>query len=255
MVANRLAYLAETYSLLPKNQFGARKRRSTTQALAILQEKIYEAWQEGKVLSLISLDVKGAYNEVDKAVLLKRSRQRQIPGTLVRWVDAFCSDRQASIVVNGEVSATVDLPHAGLSQGSPLSPILFLFFSADLVQTQINKSRGAIAFVHDYNAWVTGPTSEVNVRRIQEDVVSKAEAWEEASGASFAPEKTVLVHFSRNPRRLINQVPLSVRGKAIMDSPQAKLLGVILNQGLKYTIHAARMTKRALTAVRMLKSL
>jgi len=36
---------------------------------------------------------------------------------------------------------------AGLPQGSPLSPILFLFFNFNLVQTKTNKNQGAIAFV------------------------------------------------------------------------------------------------------------
>jgi hypothetical protein len=40
----------------------------------------------------------------------------------------------------GQLSETHSLPQAGLPQGSPLSPILFLFFNADLVQRQINGS-------------------------------------------------------------------------------------------------------------------
>ena len=117
VVAERLSYLAETYSLLPKNQFGARKRHSTVQALSLLQEKIYDAWRDGNVLNLVSFDVKGAYNGVDRSVLLRRLRCRQVPEVMVRWVDSFCSNRQACVVVNGETSDMVDLPQAGLPQG------------------------------------------------------------------------------------------------------------------------------------------
>ena len=116
VVAERLSYLAETHSLLPKNQFGARKRHSTVQALSLLQEKIYDAWRDGKVLSLVSFDVKGAYNGVDRNVLLGRLRCRQVPEVVVRWVESFCSNRQACVVVNGETSGMVDLPLAGLPQ-------------------------------------------------------------------------------------------------------------------------------------------
>jgi hypothetical protein len=35
--------------------------------------------------------------------------------------------------VNGQASEARELEQAGLPQGSPLSPILFLFFNADLV--------------------------------------------------------------------------------------------------------------------------
>jgi hypothetical protein len=49
------------------NDVGARKRRSTGQALQPLQEEqIYKGRRNRKVVSLISFDVKGAYNGVFK---------------------------------------------------------------------------------------------------------------------------------------------------------------------------------------------
>ncbi|OAQ58910.1 reverse transcriptase [Purpureocillium lilacinum] len=150
VVAERISYVVETYGLLPANHFGARKRRSAEQALLLLQEQIYKAWRARKVLSLVSFDVKGAYNGVCKERLLQRMRARGLPDKLVRWVDAFCSSRTASIVVNGHTSAVRELPQAGLPQGSPLSPVLFLFFNADLVQRRIKAAGGSIAFIDDY---------------------------------------------------------------------------------------------------------
>jgi hypothetical protein len=96
--------MVETFGLLPANHFGARKKRSTEQALMLLQESIYKAWRGKKVLSLISFDVKGAYNEVYKDRLLQRLAARAVPAELVWWIDAFCSDRTATILVNGHVS-------------------------------------------------------------------------------------------------------------------------------------------------------
>lgn len=159
VVAERLLYVAETHGLLPTNHFGARKRRSAEQALLLLQEHIYKAWRRRQVVSLISFDVKGAYNGVCKERLLQRLLARRIPEGLVRWIDAFCSGRTATIEVNGQSSQPRALPQAGLPQGSPLSPILFLFFNADLVQHPMDRNGGAIAFVDDYTAWVAGPTA------------------------------------------------------------------------------------------------
>ncbi|KJZ69202.1 hypothetical protein HIM_11402 [Hirsutella minnesotensis 3608] len=157
VVAERISYAVETYGLLPANHFGARKRRSAEQALLLLQEQVYKAWRNHKVLSLISFDVKGAYNGVCKDRLLERMKARGIPAELVRWVDAFCSGRKASLVVNGYTSEQRELPQAGLPQGSPLSPILFLFFNADLVQRRVKAESGSIAFVDDYSARRNGP--------------------------------------------------------------------------------------------------
>ncbi|EAQ84319.1 hypothetical protein CHGG_10723 [Chaetomium globosum CBS 148.51] len=144
VIAERLSHAVETCGLLPANHFGARKRRSTEQALLLLQEHIYKAWRARKVLSLISFDVKGAYNGVFKDRLLQRLKARGIPEPLVKWIDAFCSKRTATIAVNGFTSGRQELPQAGLPQGSPLSPVLFLFFNADLVQHKIDANGGAI---------------------------------------------------------------------------------------------------------------
>ncbi|KAM0724078.1 hypothetical protein Q7P37_000258 [Cladosporium fusiforme] len=163
VVADRLSFAVETYGLLPANHFGARKQRSAEQALLLLQERIYSAWRSKKMVSLVSFDVKGAYNGVYKDRLLQRLRGRGIPSDLVNWICAFCSERTATIVVNGQVSAVRDLEQAGLPQGSPLSPILFLFFNADLVQQRIDQNGGAIAFVDDYTAWVVGATAAENM--------------------------------------------------------------------------------------------
>jgi hypothetical protein len=76
-------YAVKTYRLLLDNHFGARKLRSTEQALLVLQEQVYKAWRSGKVLSLISFDVKGAYNGVYKERLLQRLQARGIPLALV----------------------------------------------------------------------------------------------------------------------------------------------------------------------------
>ena len=132
VVAERISYTVETYGLLPTNHFGAQKQRSAEQALLLLQEQIYTTWWGHRIVSLVSFDVKGAYNGVCKERLLQRMRARGIPEKLLQWIEAFCSERTATIQINGQASEVRSLPQAGLPQGSPLSPILFLFFNADL---------------------------------------------------------------------------------------------------------------------------
>jgi hypothetical protein len=83
---------------------------------------------------MLTFDTKGAYNWVYKERLLERLTERGIPPGLVQWVGAFCSGRGASISINGLVTLQEALSQSGLPQGSPLSPILFLFSNADLVQ-------------------------------------------------------------------------------------------------------------------------
>ncbi|RKK24129.1 hypothetical protein BFJ67_g16781 [Fusarium oxysporum f. sp. cepae] len=253
VVAERISHAVETHGLLPTNHFGARKQRSAEQALVLLQEHIFSAWRSRQVVSLISFDVKGAYNGVCKERLLQRMKARGIPEDLLRWIDSFCSERTATIVINGQSSESRPLPQAGLPQGSPLSPILFLFFNADLVQTQIDRNGGAIAFVDDYTAWVSGPTAQSNQRGIQA-VIDKALDWERRSGATFEAEKTAIIHFTRYTGR-VDSEPFIIKGERVFPKDQVKILGVIMDSRLHYKQHISRAATKGLEAAMELKRL
>ena len=69
VMAQKLAYLSNTYSLLPYNNFGGQKQKSIIDALLVIQEKIYQAWRDKKVMSLIIFDVKEAFSRVTVDVL------------------------------------------------------------------------------------------------------------------------------------------------------------------------------------------
>jgi ribonuclease HI len=253
IIAERISHAVETYGLLPTSHFGARKQRSAEQALLLLQEQIYAAWRGRRVLSLISFDVKGAYNGVCKERLLQRVKARGIPEVLLRWVEAFCSERTATIQINGQASEARSLPQAGLPQGSPLSPILYLFFNADLVQRQIDGQGGAIAFVDDFTAWVTGPTAQSNRNGI-EAIVNEALDWEKRSGATFEAEKTAIIHFAPKAHKS-DPEPFIIKGETVEPKDHVKILGVIMDTRLKYKEHVARAASKGLEAAMELRRL
>jgi len=190
---------------------------------------------------------------VYKERLLQRLRARRIPSSLCRWVDAFCFDRTATLSVNGYDSKKQGLPQAGLPQGSPLSPILFLFFNADLVKKKIDSNEEALTFVDDYTAWVTGSSAEANIEDIQR-IISKATTWKRRSDVTFEEEKTVLIHFTRNDARLSNAT-VNIKGQEVQPATEVKLLGVVMNMELRYRNHMALAVTKELKVAMALKRL
>lgn len=69
------------------------------------------------------------------------------------------------------------LPQAGLSQGSFLSHIVYLFFNSDLLQEVINKNKGSMGFIDDYTAWVVSPTIAENLKKIRATIIPRFENW------------------------------------------------------------------------------
>jgi hypothetical protein len=256
VIATRISHLVEEHHLLPENHFGARSRRSCEQALNILVERIHGAWRGQKVLSLVSFDVKGAYNGVACQVLVWRLRQSRIPECIIQWIQSFCSHRWASIIVNSSCSEEMEIPHAGLPQGSPLSPILFLFMNAALTKVEITETEGAIAFVDDYTHWIVGSSAEENTIRLQREVIPRALEWASASGASFEAEKTSLIHFTRSKQRCqLPPMPLWVDQVAVAPRPWVKILGVLMDQRMHFREHVAAAAKKGFRAALGLKRL
>ncbi|KAJ6436634.1 reverse transcriptase [Purpureocillium lavendulum] len=131
---------------------------------------------------------------------------------------------------------------AGLPQGSPLSPVLFLFFNADLVQRRIDCYGGSIAFVDDFTAWVTGPTAQSNRNGIKA-IIAEALDWERRSGATFEARKTCIIHFARKAYKL-ERSPTRLR-----------VLGVIMDSELRYRKHIAWAATKGLEAAMELQRL
>lgn len=173
----------------------------------------------------------------------------------MEWIHDFCINRKVCVIVNGFTSEVEDLPQAGLPQGSPLAPILFPFFNANLVQFKI-EDGGSVALVDDYTAWVVGDSAERNTRRIQREILRQLEKWEKESGAVFESSKTAFIHFTRTfSLSRDSDMPLQFKQNMIDPNQSVKILGVIMDQGLRYREHVVGKADKAFEAALALKRL
>ena len=85
------------------------------------------------------------------------------------------SDCHASIGFNNFCTEMSPLVNAGLTQGLPLSPILFTFFNSDLVNQHITFHGSALAFIDDCFCWRVGHSTEENLAKIQSEDIPQIE--------------------------------------------------------------------------------
>ncbi len=137
---------------------GACPGRSIDTALDFLVQQIHATWQnKDGVATLLSLDMTGAFDRVVPARLQHNMRGKKYPEWIVKWVGSFISNRTTTLCLPG-YNTDVFPTHTGIPQGSSLSPILFLFYNANLneICNPTTLPASETGFVDDVNALAFG---------------------------------------------------------------------------------------------------
>lgn len=152
-----LLSLAAANNLLPPQQTGARRERSTETALELSVESVHSVWNCNRknVATLLSLDgaEARAFDRVSHPRLLHHLRTNGIPEYIVKWAESFLTDRSTSVTVRRSTNEIL-LVNAGIPQGSPISPVLFPFFNAQHIEECANSG---------FRVQVGGPVDDVHL--------------------------------------------------------------------------------------------
>jgi hypothetical protein len=199
LIAKRIGKAADENHLHPDTQMGARAGRSTEMALELLTRQIHTIWSsKWHVATLLLVDISGAFDIVNPIRLLDILRKKRFPYWIVRWVQAFITTWNTTLVIQGHETPPFQV-EVGVPQGSPLSPILFLLYIAELHEIYNCPREGllGIGFSDDTNLLAYSKSIEANCRNL-EYVHEKLLQWAQKHRMKFAPRKYELIHFTRS---------------------------------------------------------
>jgi len=167
VVTDRASHILETHGLLPATHFGSRPGRSTEDSL-LLETTIKHAWRQHKVASVLFLDIEGAFPNAVTDQLLHNMRKHRLPPEIVGFTERLLDDRKTKLRFNDYESEWFLLRN-GIGQGDPLSMLLYMIYSSDLVDTA-RKENGelALAFINDTALVVVGKTFEETHQKLKD---------------------------------------------------------------------------------------
>src|SRR5665213_1346058 len=215
-----------------------------------ITEQVHTIWGlpgSQQVATLLSLDILGAFDYVSHERLKYNLYKRRVPTALVRWISSFLQERETTIKVFEGESEQFRVV-TGIPQGSPISPILFLFFIADLLEVVNNDALrvSAVGFVDDTNILTYGGSTERNCK-ILEETHRKYLDWAATHSAKFAPEKYEVIHLIRTPRRF-NITAAPIFGTVRLDTKQhIRVLGVQIDTKLRWGPHMAKVKEKTVS--------
>jgi hypothetical protein len=196
---------------------------------------------------MLGLDIAGAFDNVSHERLLHVLWKKGIPKWMIQFIQDFLSKRHTRISFAGYTSERIQV-NAGIPQGSPLSPILFLFFIAELLEEFQQPGCDNVfgfGFIDDTTLVAWGDTAADNCRRLTE-AHSRCIAWAKRYGAKFAPDKYQLMHFTRKRDRN-NDLASTVRidgAEAELCWKSIRILGIWVDPKMQWKEQSAVAARR-----------
>ncbi|EDN02399.1 predicted protein [Histoplasma mississippiense (nom. inval.)] len=255
ILATRISQAVEEHQLLPRTHVGGRKGMSTEHALHGLMELIYQSWDNDQVASLLLLDVTGAFDHVSHPRLLHNLRKRRMDEKIVGWVASFLQSRTTTIQLREYTTEPLHV-ETGIPQGSPISPVLYLFYNADILEDAPLRVTGAAAggWIDDIYFFTSSCTTDENCRKLAR-MHGRAEAWSATHGSKFDLKKYQFIHLTRNPRRHDVQRALTISDLTIAPTKEVRYLGVMLDQQLRWGPQIQHIESRTSLTLNALRSL
>lgn len=238
LVARRLAWASIHYGVLHSHQAGALPKRSAVDFVTALVHDKEEALYYGKVATLVTMDIQGAFDTVMRNRVVLRLREQGWPLHLVHWAGSFKHDRSARVRYQDITTPTSPL-QCGLPQGSPVSPILFLIYIEPIYRLGNPKDR--FGYADDTAILRIGESLNETAEAASEDM-QELLTWGTANGVSLDPDKTEVMHFSRRGNTTCPPVRHDT-GK--IPGTSIRWLGIWLDRNLTFKTHVEKWTAKA----------
>ena len=264
----RLDRDVEQRDLLGDVQFGFRKGKRTTDALFILSALLEKQKKSGKKIAMAFLDIKKAYDRVDRTILWRTLSKLGYGGKFLRVLQSLYKDISAVTSLNELQSDPINLKK-GLRQGCVLSPLLFALYIKDVGDALIQSKCGveiegikipALFFADDMVLMAPEEKEMNKLLEITYKVISEKKlsfnaakckvlvSWRDTANQSPWHLGPDVIHEATSYRYL--GVPISLRGKTFrhhFKSQLCKIRGVakIIKNVARSGINATTLTKNS----------
>lgn len=231
LIKNRMVHFIEKELLLPHFMAGFRKGKATADNIIQLISDIQLATSSRNHVICASFDIQGAFNYVNIPRLVDKCVEFGLPKSVVQVINNLLSERKIRIKYKNNITAPRSI-FLGLPQGSVISPLLWLIYTADL-KSKISKFSKVLMYADDFLMYTVCREINIGMSTLEKDNTALSE-WLDDCHLSLSSAKSNFIIFS-NSKVKNNHNKLKYNNEFINRVTFTKVLGIIIDENLTWS--------------------
>lgn len=239
----------EVDHLIPEEQFGFRKGRSTLQAISILQADIQDALRtpKGKLYTAF-IDYSKAFDSIVRENIKGKLEEMLGPENYLATTTINMLKHNTITIDNNIERSKAVTQTNGVLQGDPLSPLLYNIATADIIQAVTTESTKAYLYADDM------ALSSKNHEDLQNSL-NKLATWAEENGLKINISKSALMIFRRGGK-VAEKEKLKIGSEKLEVVNDYKYLGITMQtSGTTFNKHVKQKAIAAIAAMRDIRQI
>lgn len=251
IIKKQLINYVESNDIITKTQSAYRAKYSCETTMNYLIRDWMEAIDNGNVVLTVFLDLKRAFETVDRERLINKLENYGVLGKESRLFKNYMNDRKQCVKFNG-LKSNETCVEIGLPQGTALSVILFILYINDIVNV---PKYGKIA-LHADDTEITIIDKNMNdaIRKMNQDL-ERIHNWLNINKLLLNISKTKWMLISKNKNQNIPTENVKIAGIIVERVSCIKYLGILIDENLSFDNQVNELVKKSSQKVNLLKRL
>ena len=236
--------------LLPKEQAGFRRGKSTVDQVVLLTQNIEDSFEAKKKAGAVFINLTAAYDTVWHRGLACKLLGLLPDKHMVKMIVELVRNRSFTLTTGDSKQSRLRRLKNGVPQGSVLAPLLFNIYTYDLPSMISRKFAYAddLALLHSSGNWkdLEGTLSQD---------MSTLSAYFQTWRLKLSHTKTVTATFHLNNREAKRELKVYNNSRLLPFCPTPTYLGVKLDRSLTFRHHLVALRKKLSSRVTLLRRL
>ena len=220
--------------ILSMSQCGFRKGFSAQHCLIVMLEKFKESIDKNGSWGALLTDLSKAFDCLLHELLIAKLEAYGFDYISLKLMYSYLNSRYQRVRINSKYSSWSEIT-CGVPQGSILGPLLFNIYLTDLF---LFVSPNICNYADDNSPYNTSKDSESVISHLENEAKLLLQ-WLQNNAFKANPDKSHLLLNS------IDDISAFIGGHEIKNSNVVKLLGISIDNELKFNEHVSKLCKKA----------